>query len=200
MQVAEDAAAVEEICRGCGAFELRIAKDEAERALLWRGRKGAFPAMGRMSPDYYVQDGVVPRTRLPEVLRRIAELSATSTACGSATSFTRATATCTRSSSTTPSRARRRRAKELAEAILTACLDAGGSLTGEHGVGVDKACAMPQMFSERDLEAFGRLRRAFDPDGHRQPGQGAADATALRRDPGPVPAHPLERIGLVERF
>ena len=171
----------------CGAFEVRVAQDDAERALLWLGRKGAFPAMGRMSPDYYVQDGVVPRTKLPEVLRRIGELSATSTACASGTSSTRATATCTRSCSTTPRRARRRRAKELAEAILGACLDAGGSLTGEHGVGVDKACSMPKMFSERDLEAFDRLRRAFDPDGHRQPGQGDPDAAALRRGTRAVP-------------
>src|SRR4029079_9132858 len=74
-QVAEDEAAVERLCRSCGAFEIRIAQDEAERALLWKGRKGAFAAMGRVSPDYYVQDGVVPRTRLPEVLRRIGELS-----------------------------------------------------------------------------------------------------------------------------
>src|SRR6185369_6583990 len=75
VQVDEDTAAVDRICAECGSFEVRTARDEAERALLWRGRKGAFPAMGRMSPDYYVQDGVVPRTRLPEVLRRIGELS-----------------------------------------------------------------------------------------------------------------------------
>ena len=75
VQVEEDTATVDRICRGCGAFEVRVARDDAERALLWLGRKGAFPAMGRMSPDYYVQDGVVPRTKLPEVLRRIGELS-----------------------------------------------------------------------------------------------------------------------------
>ena len=75
VQVDEDAAAVDRICRECGAFEVRVARDDAERALLWLGRKGAFPAMGRMSPDYYVQDGVVPRTKLPEVLRRIGDLS-----------------------------------------------------------------------------------------------------------------------------
>ena len=75
VQVEEDTAAVDRICLEHGAFEIRVARDDAERALLWLGRKGAFPAMGRMSPDYYVQDGVVPRTRLPEVLRRIGELS-----------------------------------------------------------------------------------------------------------------------------
>ena len=93
----------------CGACEVRVARDEAERALLWKGRKAAFAAMGRISPDYYVQDGVIPRTKLPEVLRRIAS-SRGSTACASATSSTRATATCTRSCSTTPRKGERRRA------------------------------------------------------------------------------------------
>src|SRR4029078_5542836 len=73
-QVEEDLAAVEAICRDCGAWEIRTAADDHERALLWKGRKSAFAAMGRVSSDYYVQDGVVPRTKLPEVLRRIAEL------------------------------------------------------------------------------------------------------------------------------
>ena len=99
-QVEDDTAAVEALCRDSGAFEVRTASDAAERALLWRGRKGAFAAMGRVSPDYYVQDGVVPRTKLPAVLRRIDALSA-STGSGSATSSTRVTGTSTRSSSTT---------------------------------------------------------------------------------------------------
>ena len=96
----EDTAAVDRICREHGAWELRTAASDAERALMWKGRKAAFAAMGRVSPSYYVQDGVVPRTRLPAVLRRIGELSA-SAACASATSSTRATATSTRSCSTT---------------------------------------------------------------------------------------------------
>jgi glycolate oxidase len=142
VQVEEDAAAVDRICRECGAFEVRVARDDAERALLWLGRKGAFPAMGRMSPDYYVQDGVVPRTKLPEVLRRIGDLSREhglrvgnvfhagdgnlhplvlydSGVAGQA-----------------------ELAERVAREILEICIDAGGSLTGEHGIGADKACSM----------------------------------------------------------
>src|SRR5262245_42314425 len=170
VQVAEDVAGVESVCRGCGAFEIRTAADEAERALLWKGRKGAFAAMGRVSPDYYVQDGVVPRTRLPDVLRRIADL-------GNEHGLRVANVFHAGDGNLHPlvlydaERGEADRAKVLAEAILVACLDAGGSLTGEHGVGVDKACSMPQMFSERDLETFGRLRAAFDPDGRANPGK-----------------------------
>ena len=109
------------------------ARDDAERALLWLGRKGAFPAMGRMSPDYYVQDGVVPRTKLPAVLRRIDELSRGARPPGRQRLPRRRR-------QPAPARPLRRRvegeserAKGLAEAILAACVDAGGSLTGEHG-------------------------------------------------------------------
>jgi glycolate oxidase len=198
-QVEDDTATVRAVCETQGAFAIREASDDGERALLWKGRKGAFPAMGRISPDYYVQDGVVPRTRLPEVLRRIAELSAEhglrvgnvfhagdgnlhplvlyDAAAGEA-----------------------ERAKALAEAILAACLDAGGSLTGEHGIGVDKACAMPAMFSERDLEVFARLRRAFDPDGLANPGKVLPTPRLCGETPGPFRLHPLERAGVAERF
>jgi len=198
-QVAEDEVAVEEICRGCGTFEIRIAKDEAERALLWKGRKGAFAAMGRVSPDYYVQDGVVPRTRLPEVLRRIADL-------GDQYGLRVANVFHAGDGNLHPlvlydaERGEAERAKELAEEILTACLDAGGSLTGEHGVGVDKACAMPKMFSEHDLEAFKRLRRAFDPDGRANPGKVLPTPRLCGEIPGPYRMHPLERIGIAERL
>ncbi|MGL6278363.1 MAG: FAD-linked oxidase C-terminal domain-containing protein, partial [Gaiella sp.] len=87
-----------------------------------------------------------------------------------------------------------------AERILEACIDAGGSLTGEHGVGVDKACAMPQMFSERDLEAFARLRRAFDPGGLANPGKVLPTPRLCGEVPGPYRVHPLERAGVAERF
>jgi glycolate oxidase len=200
VQVEGDAAAVEDICRRRGAFEIRRATAEADRALLWKGRKAAFPAMGRITPDYSVQDGVVPRTRLPEVLRRIQELSAThglrvanvfhagdgnlhplvlydAAAAGEMT-----------------------RAKELADEILAACLEAGGALTGEHGIGVDKACSMPKMFSERDLAVFERVRRAFDPQGLANPGKVLPTPRLCGEVPGPFRLHPLERIGLAERF
>ena len=198
-QVEDDTADVRAICEAQGAFAIREASDDTERALLWKGRKGAFPAMGRISPDYYVQDGVVPRTKLPEVLRRIGQLSDEhglrvgnvfhagdgnlhplvlyDSAAGEA-----------------------ERAKELAEAILAACLDAGGSLTGEHGIGVDKACAMPGMFSERDLRVFAALRRAFDPDGLANPGKVLPTPRLCGEAPGPYRIHPLERTGVAERL
>jgi len=199
-QVALETEEVDAICRAAGAFEIRTASDPDNRARLWLGRKGAFAAMGRVSPDYYVQDGVVPRTRLPQVLRRIDELSVEhglrvgnvfhagdgnlhplvlydGAAAGEV-----------------------ERAKTLADAILTVCVEAGGSLTGEHGVGVDKACAMPTMFSERDLEAFERLRLAFDPEGLANPGKVIPTPRLCGEVPGPYRAHPLERLGLAERL
>ncbi len=94
----------------------------------------------------------------------------------------------------------RERAKELAEQILTACLDAGGSLTGEHGIGVDKACSMPRMFSDRDLEVFGRVRRAFDPDGLANPGKVIPTPRLCGEVPGPYRPHALELLGQGERF
>ncbi len=142
-----------------GAVEMRIASDPADRAAVWRGRKAAFAAMGRVSPNYYVQDGVVPRTTLPQVLRRIDELSQ-----GARTSR-RQRLPRRRRQPPSARPLRRARSKERPRArrsspnrILEACVDAGGSITGEHGVGADKACAMPLMFSETDLEAMKRLR------------------------------------------
>ena len=198
-QVEDDTAAVREICQEQGAFAVREASDDAERALLWKGRKGAFPAMGRISPDYYVQDGVVPRTRLPEVLRRISELSAqhglrVGNVFHAGDGNLHPLVLYDAAAGEAP------RAKELAEEILAACLDAGGSLTGEHGVGVDKACAMPGMFSERDLEVFARLRRAFDPDGLANPGKVLPTPRLCGETPGPYRMHPLERTGVAERL
>ncbi len=199
VQVAEDTAAVERVCIECGAFSVRVAQGDAERALLWKGRKGAFPAMGRMANDYYVQDGVVPRTRLPEVLRRIVELEQEfGLRVGNV--FHAGDGNLHPLVLYDAAAGETERAKELAEAILAACLDAGGSLTGEHGVGVDKACSMPKMFSERDLETFGRLRRAFDPDGLANPGKVIPTPRLCGEVPGPYRVHPLERLGLVERF
>ena len=199
VQVEEDAASVDKICRACGAFDIRVALDDAERALLWLGRKSAFPAMGRISPDYYVQDGVVPRTKLPEVLRRIGELSAEhGLRVGNV--FHAGDGNLHPLVLYDASKGEAERAKELAEAILGTCLEAGGSLTGEHGVGVDKACSMPKMFSERDLATFERLRRAFDPDGLANPGKVVPTPRLCGEVPGPYRTHPLERMGLADRL
>jgi glycolate oxidase len=198
-QVEDDVAEVERICDECGSFELRTAANEADRARLWKGRKSAFAAMGRIATDYYVQDGVVPRTRLPEVLRRIEELSASHglrvgnvfhAGDGNLHPLVLYDAEAGETDA----------ARELAEAILDACLDAGGSLTGEHGVGMDKACSMPRMFSERDLHTFERLRRAFDPSGLCNPGKVIPTPRLCGEVPGPYRIHALERIGVAERL
>jgi glycolate oxidase len=199
-QVDDDTEAVDAICRAAGAFEIRTASSPDERALLWKGRKGAFAAMGRVSPDYYVQDGVVPRTKLPDVLRRIEELSdehglrvgnVFHAGDGNLHPLVLYDAAI---------EGQVERAKTLADEILAACVEAGGSLTGEHGIGVDKACAMPSMFSERDLEVFERVRKAFDPDGLANPGKVIPTPRLCGEVPGPYRAHPLERLGLAERF
>jgi glycolate oxidase len=198
-QVEDDTAEIERICLGCGAFELRTAADEADRARLWKGRKSAFAAMGRIATDYYVQDGVVPRTMLPEVLRRIEELSV-SHGLSVGNVFHAGDGNLHPLVLYDAEAGETEAARELAEAILDACLDAGGSLTGEHGVGMDKACSMPRMFSERDLRTFERLRRAFDPAGICNPGKVIPTPRLCGEVPGPYRAHALERIGVAERL
>ena len=198
-QVEEDAAEVERICAECGAFEIRAATNDLARALLWKGRKSAFAAMGRVATDYYVQDGVVPRTRLPGVLRRIQELSEIhGLRVGNV--FHAGDGNLHPLVLYDAEQGETEQARVLAEAILDACLDAGGSLTGEHGVGMDKACSMPRMFSERDLEVFERVRRAFDPDGLCNPGKVIPTPRLCGEVPGPYRVHPLERMGVAERL
>jgi len=198
-QVEKDTTEVEAICAAQGAFEVRSAVDDAARALLWRGRKSAFAAMGRVATDYYVQDGVVPRTRLPEVLRTIDELSeAYGLRVGNV--FHAGDGNLHPLVLYDAEQGETERARALAEAILDACLDAGGSLTGEHGVGMDKACSMPRMFSERDLGVFARLRSSFDPDGLCNPGKVIPTPRLCGEVPGPYRIHPLERIGVAERL
>ncbi len=198
-QVEEDAVEIERICTECGAFEIRAATNDLARALLWKGRKSAFAAMGRVATDYYVQDGVVPRTRLPAVLRRIEELSEIhGLRVGNV--FHAGDGNLHPLVLYDAEQGETEQARMLAEAILDACLDAGGSLTGEHGVGMDKACSMPKMFSERDIEVFVRLRRAFDPHGLCNPGKVIPTPRLCGEVPGPHRVHPLERLGVAERF
>jgi glycolate oxidase len=199
-QVGDDVAAVETICRDNGAIEIRIAEDDVERALLWKGRKSAFAAMGHVATSYYVQDGVVPRTQLPAVLRRIAELEAewglrVGNVFHAGDGNLHPLVLYDERVEGEPERAQR-----LAEAILGACMDAGGSITGEHGVGADKACQMPQMFGEDDLEAMARVRRAFDARGIANPGKVFPTPRLCGEVPGPYRAHPLEKAGLAERL
>ena len=199
-QVEEDLARVEALCRDAGARELRIASDAIDRAAVWRGRKAAFAAMGRISPDYYVQDGVVPRTKLPLVLRQIDALSQEH-------GLRVGNVFHAGDGNLHPLvlydgrvEGEAERAETLAARILELCVEAGGSITGEHGVGADKACAMPLMFGEDDLAAMARLRRAFDPAGLANPGKIFPTPRLCGEVPGPYRAHPLEKAGLAQRF
>ncbi|MCY4087450.1 MAG: FAD-binding protein [Actinomycetia bacterium] len=199
-QVEDDMARVERICRTHGAGEIRIASDEHERALFWKGRKAAFAAVGRISPDYYVQDGVVPRTRLSAVLREIGALSErhglrVGNVFHAGDGNLHPLVLYDRRIEGEPERA-----EELAREILVACVEAGGSLTGEHGIGTDKACSMPLMFGEADLETMQRLRRAFDPRGLANPGKVFPTPRLCGEVPGPYREHPLEKAGLAERL
>jgi glycolate oxidase len=200
VQVEEDSARVEEICREHGAVEIRVAAGADDRATIWRGRKAAFAAVGRISPDYYVQDGVVPRTKLTEVLRRIAALSAeyglrVGNVFHAGDGNLHPLVLYDRRID-----GQAERAETLAAQILEACIDAGGSITGEHGVGTDKACAMPLMFSEADLAAMKRLRGALDPHELANPGKVFPTPRLCGEVPGPYRTHPLEKAGLADRF
>jgi glycolate oxidase len=199
-QVLEDSAAVDRICRDAGAFELRDAEDAEDRARIWKGRKASFAAMGRVSPSYYVQDGVVPRTRLPGVLRRIYQLGDES-GLRIASVFHAGDGNLhplVLYDDSVPGEAER--AETVATAILDVCIDAGGSLTGEHGVGVDKVCSMPKLFGADDLAVMARLRTAFDPQGIANPGKVLPTPRLCGEVPGPYRAHPLERAGVAERL
>jgi glycolate oxidase len=189
-----------QLCSQAGALDVRIAQSETERDLIWRTRKAAFAAMGRIAPAYYVQDGVIPRTRLSEVLREID---------GLATDYNLRVANVFHAGDgnlhplvcyDSGVEGEAARAEELAGMIIKACVDAGGSITGEHGVGVDKKAYMPSMFSEPDLEAFQRLRCAFDPHGLANPGKVMPTPRLCGEVPGPYREHPLERAGVAERF
>jgi glycolate oxidase len=191
---------VAKLCREHGATELRVARDKAERELFWKMRKSAFPAAGRISPHYFVQDGVVPRTKLPEVLGRI-EALADEYGLKVANVFHAGDGNlhplvCYDGHTA----GQAERAEELSGLILEACIDAGGSLTGEHGIGVDKKRYMPRMFEEPDLAAFQKLRCAFDPVGLANPGKVMPTPRLCGEVPGPYRVHPLEAAGLAERF
>ncbi len=188
------------ICARHGSDDVRVARDEAERQRFWKARKAAFAAMGRISPNYFVQDGVIPRTTLPEVLERIEEL-------GREYGLIVANVFHAGDGNLHPLvcfdgavDGEAARAEELSGRILEACLEAGGSITGEHGVGVDKKRHMPKMFGEADLDAFQRLRCAFDPAGLANPGKVMPTPRLCGEVPGEYRQHPLEAAGLAERM
>ena len=188
------------LCAENGGRDIRIAAGAPERELIWKARRAAFAAMGRIAPAYYVQDGVIPRTRLAEVLRRIDELAA-EYGLQVANVFHAGDGNLHPLVCFDAARpGEPERAEELAGEIVRACVDAGGSITGEHGVGVDKKAHMPAMFSESDLDTFQRLRCAFDPLGLANPGKVMPTPRLCGEIPGPYREHPLERAGVAERF
>jgi glycolate oxidase len=200
-EVAAQFEQVEEFCRAAGAFEIRIAADDAERALFWKGRKSAFAAVGRISPDYIVQDGVIPRTALPQVLRRMGELAAER-------GIRVANVFHAGDGNLHPLvlfddavEGEAERAEELSGAILDLCIEHGGSITGEHGVGMDKAKHMPRMYTDADLDTMQLLRCAFDPEHLSNPGKIFPTPRLCGEVPGRHRgAHPLQERGLAEVF
>jgi glycolate oxidase len=164
-------ATVESIAKGQGATYIRISKTEEERLLFWSGRKNAFPAIGRISPDYLCMDGTIPRKELPRVLERIAELSKKH-GLRVANVFHAGDGNLHPLILYDVNKPQELEAAEAFGAdILKLCVEVGGVLTGEHGVGVEKRDLMGTMFSEADLEQQQRLKCAFDPDGLLNPGK-----------------------------
>ncbi len=186
-----------DLMRESGATELRVAQSEEERARIWKGRKGAFSAVGRLSPDYIVQDGVVPRAKLGEALTEIARLSATH-GLRVANVFHAGDGNLhplILFDGRVPGELER--AEALAGDILRLCVGLGGSITGEHGVGVEKRAYLPEMFSAGDIAFMEALRRALDPQEIANPGKVFPDggAPALHAHA----PHPLERAGVISR-
>ncbi|MEU4719299.1 FAD-linked oxidase C-terminal domain-containing protein [Nonomuraea dietziae] len=183
------------------AFELRVAEDPAERAAIWRGRKSAFAAVGRISPAYIVQDGVVPRTSLPEVLAGIDSLSrehgikvANVFHAGDGNLHPLVLF-----DDTEPGAGER--AEIVSGRILDLCIEHGGSITGEHGVGVDKARYMSRMFTDADLDTMQLVRCAFDPRGLSNPGKIFPTPRLCGEVPGVRKGvHPLVESGKAEQF
>ena len=191
---------VSEICRAQGAWEIRLAQSEEERFLIWKGRKAAFAAMGRISPNYIVQDGVIPRTKLPEVMQAIERMSIEAglrvanvfhAGDGNLHPLVLYDATI---------EGQEERAEKLSGDILRLCVQVGGSITGEHGVGEEKKGFMPTMFAEPDLDTMQLVRCAFDPNHLSNPGKLFPRLRLCGDKPGPYVPHPLEKAGLAQIF
>jgi len=169
--VEQHAKDISEVCTMHGAREVRVARDAAERDLLWKGRKNAFGAVGRLSPTYYVQDGVIPRTKLPQTLREIERI-------GKENGFVIGNIFHAGDGNLHPiilfdarDAKQFERAVSTADAIIRFCIEMGGTITGEHGVGMEKDRLMPLLFSEVDLALMRRVRDAFNPAGLLNPGK-----------------------------
>ena len=169
--VDSDRDTIRDICLAGGAREVKIARNEAERTRLWQGRKKAFGAMGRMAPHLVVQDAVIPRTRLAEVLAKISAIAAENqvTVCNvfhAGDGNLHPNIPYNADNADEAERVHRSMGQ-----IMRACVDAGGSITGEHGVGLDKIGFIELIFSPDSLGAMCRLREVFDPDRRANPGK-----------------------------
>ncbi len=184
-----------ELVRKAGALEIRVPKDAAERELMWKGRKSAFAAVGRIARNYLVQDGVIPRSEIACVLQEIAAL-------GRRYGLRVANVFHAGDGNLHPlvlfdarEPGEEKKAEEMSGEILRICLRHGGSITGEHGVGADKAPYMPEMFSADDLETMQLLRCAFDPLGSFNPGKVFPSPRLCGDKPGLYRPHPTELSG-----
>jgi glycolate oxidase len=198
--VQRELVAVQELLRECGATSLRVATDAAERLRMWSGRKSAFPAVGRLAPDYFCMDGTIPRRHLADVLERIGEMS-------KAAGLPVANVFHAGDGNLHPlilfdagQPGEVERAEHLGAEILELCVAVGGTVTGEHGVGIEKLGPMCSQFGADELEAFHAVKRAFDPEGLLNPGKAiptlarCADYGAMRVHGGKLPFSHLPRF------
>jgi glycolate oxidase len=193
-------AQVSEICKGLGAWEVRVAKSDEERMRVWKGRKAAFAAVGRISPNYIVQDGVIPRTALGQIMADIDKLSQ-ETGVRVANVFHAGDGNLhplVLYDRNIPGQ--EKKAEEVAGEILRYCIRAGGSITGEHGVGEEKKMFMSEMFSEPDLDTMQLVRCAFDPEKLANPEKVFPRTKLCAERTGPYTPHPLEVAGVAEFF
>jgi glycolate oxidase len=194
-EVERTTAAAIDAMRGCGAIEIRAPHDAAERALMWKGRKSAFAAVGRISPNYHVQDGVIPRKDIAPVLREIAQL-------GRDSGLRIANVFHAGDGNLHPLvlydariPGQELQAETVAGEILRVCLRYGGSVTGEHGVGRDKACYIGEQFTPDYLATMLLVRTAFDPDAVLNPDKVFPTPRLCGDRPGPYVPHAIERSG-----
>lgn len=199
-EVADELAQAQNILKDSGATEIRVAKDEAERLLFWAGRKAAFPAVGRLSPDYYCMDGTIPRYQIANVLTRIKNLSdeyqlqvvnVFHAGDGNLHPLILYDANI---------EGELERTEELGGKILETCVELGGSITGEHGVGIEKINQMCVQFGSLELTQFHSIKEAFDPAGLLNPGKAiptlhrCAEFGAMHVHDGQLPHPELERF------
>jgi glycolate oxidase len=198
-EVEHTASAAVALANECGAIEVRTPSDAAERALMWKGRKSAFAAVGRISPNYYVQDGVIPRSHIGEVLREIAAI-------GERFGLRIANVFHAGDGNLHPLvlydarvAGEERSAEEAGGEILRVCIAHGGSITGEHGVGADKACYMGELFERADLETMDAIREAFDQAHVFNPDKVFPTPRLCGDRPGVYRPHETERSGAAGR-